>query len=344
MTSEFILTQNIRKEDFKCYFENAEDALDGFERYCNTSRENSLEQSRTYKNNVMNIWKTVDKTLSFLPNLISDLKIIEEEWLHPNILLLKKQLEIPMIARERKQALFYQASTLRTKLLSISYFFEFLLIEQCYIGITAQDMVIFNLTVTQFTKKLNRLERKRKMEIRKYKCDNLINEKDFFKFFQSYHIKKQSNKLDSLLLEEECSKIPTIYECCDCRNYIMVTLTVINALRSSNIINITLHDIEHASTHDTYENAMFIESTQYKTSLLYGPKIILISMHLYDQIKTYIKHMRPLVTKDDHLEKYNRYLFTCSEANLQTSKPTAKISQSAVSSMISSSFKKSKVR
>jgi len=93
MSSEFILKQGIRKEDFKCYFENAEDALDGFERYCNNSRVNSLEQSRTYKNNVVNIWKTVDRTLSFLPNLLSDLKIIEEAWLDPQILLLKSQLE-----------------------------------------------------------------------------------------------------------------------------------------------------------------------------------------------------------------------------------------------------------
>jgi len=53
--------------------------------------------------------------------------------------------------------------------------------------------------------------------------------------------------------------------------------------------------------------------------------------------------MRPLLTRDDHLPKYYRYLFTCSDANSKIQKHTAKISQSAVSSMITSSFRKSKI-
>ena len=338
LTKEFMEIYNIRMEDFKFYFNNAENALNSFETNCIVTRDISPDQSRMYKNNITNIWRAVDNTLSIFPNSLSDLNLIKDKWLDPNIMRLKSQLKNPLIERGDT---FYQASTLRSKLLCVSYFFDFSLSEYCYIGINAQDLVICKLKITHMMKRLNKLERQRKIAIRNFKCKNLITETDLVEYFKSNNIRKTIKFLDNLF--EGSEQIPTLRDCRNSRNYIMVTLTVINALRSSNLLNITLHDIKNAATHEIYKNAKFIESEYYKTSLIYGTKLILISLHLYDQINTFIKHMRPMLTNDQHLPLDRRYLFTCYNENIISASSTAKITQSMISSMITSSFQLSEV-
>ena len=68
----------------------------------------------------------------------------------------------------------------------------------------------------------------------------------------------------------------------------MLTLCVTNCLRSSNLMNVTIHDFEQAKKQEI-ENAYTFTSTKYKTSLVYGAKIILVSRAVYMQLKIYSK-------------------------------------------------------
>ena len=75
----------------------------------------------------------------------------------------------------------------------------------------------------------------------------------------------------------------------DFRDCLMLTLCVTNCLRSSNLMNVTIHDFEQAKKHEEIENAYTFTSTKYNTSLVYGAKIILVSRAVYMQLKIYSK-------------------------------------------------------
>jgi len=98
------------------------------------------------------------------------------------------------------------------------------------------------------------------------------------------------------------------------RNHLMVILTFGNAARSSNLINITLNDIESAIPEKDYD-AFSISSTNYKTSLLYGEKKMLMAEDLYHQVANYILYLRPKIISDAHKLKSERSLFTSTRSD-----------------------------
>ena len=51
---------------------------------------------------------------------------------------------------------------------------------------------------------------------------------------------------------------------------------------------------------------------KYKTSLIYGNKIIVVNEEFYEQLKTFIKHIRVRLIDDKVEENKFRYLFTSS--------------------------------
>ena len=92
----------------------------------------------------------------------------------------------------------------------------------------------------------------------------------------------------------------------------MLTLCVTNCLRSSNLMNVTIHDFEQAKKHEEIENAYTFTSTKYKTSLVYGAKIILVSRAVYMQLKIYVKMIRPILIEDETKSPKLRFIFTSS--------------------------------
>lgn len=113
------------------------------------------------------------------------------------------------------------------------------------------------------------------------------------------------------------------------RNYLIFMICLGNAARSSNIMNITLHDIQKSDMYNEY-NAKAIRSNEYKTSLLYGEKLLLLPMDIFDQLENYIKNMRSLLLEDEDKEAHERYLFTTCRKN--------KMTASAISNALSSTL------
>ena len=112
----------------------------------------------------------------------------------------------------------------------------------------------------------------------------------------------------------------------------MLSVTYFNCLKASNLMNISLEDIKNIKKHTEIENAWVI----------YGTKIIILDDILYEQVQTYIKLFRPLITADEKLQDARRFLFTSSR--ITTSKPLGiQMNHSATANALSSSFKKAKV-
>ena len=117
----------------------------------------------------------------------------------------------------------------------------------------------------------------------------------------------------------------------------MTIIALGNALRASNIINLTFYEFEAAVPEPDYENGMSFRSANYKTSLLYGEKIILLPKECYQRMKFFVYHLRKQFIDDGHLKSHERRIFTSSRGNKET------ITDSNISQGITSAFEKSGV-
>ena len=92
----------------------------------------------------------------------------------------------------------------------------------------------------------------------------------------------------------------------DIRNYLIFIYCATNALRSTNIIEITLKDFAEATNMpDSFPKGRVIKSTHYKTSFLYGEKGVCIAEEIYVQSVLYRDQLRLLVS-DNKLPESER--------------------------------------
>ena len=128
---------------------------------------------------------------------------------------------------------------------------------------------------------------------------------------------KDINKL--LYLLNHSSKTVTInkQKAIEVRDYLMVSLTYFNCLRASDLESITLEDVGKIKPNDKIDRTHVLKNKKYKTSMLYGAKIILLSQTHLQKIKFYIENIRPYVTKDDKKHPSQRCLFTSSRFSTQ---------------------------
>ena len=106
----------------------------------------------------------------------------------------------------------------------------------------------------------------------------------------------------------------------------MVMITITNAARASNLINITLSDIKEAKPSTDILGFTF-ESKKYKTSVIYG---MWLSKDIFEFMDGYIDYVRPLISSEE-----SKYLFTSSKQRV--SRP---IDHSMIPSAMTTSFTK----
>ena len=119
----------------------------------------------------------------------------------------------------------------------------------------------------------------------------------------------------------------------------MVMIVLCNAARASNIFNITLAHVLAAEADAEYKGAMVLRSKKYKTSMLYGTKLLLLGKDIFVYLNKYIKYCRPVIlgkaNKEDMSQK-EKFLFVKTN-NYQ------KMEHTDVSKCLTSAFKKAKV-
>ena len=145
---------------------------------------------------------------------------------------------------------------------------------------------------------LKRYIDQREQVMSKHKSDTLIAANKFQSYGSSKHIKELNADLHSLTTSPKSVKLSK-QKAIDVRDYLMVSLTYLNCLRASTLMNITLADISRMNPHNEIDGAHVITNTKYKTSMIYGAKMILINATHAEQIRLYIEHLRPFVSKDD---------------------------------------------
>lgn len=173
--------------------------------------------------------------------------------------------------------------------------------------------------------------KERQSAMQDFKLENLLTPKDCLTLHRSQIVQKifiMLNEIDNLTVEKYNRE-----DALGCRNYLMFMLCITNALRASNLINLTIADIKNA-VHDAEFDAMVIKSAKYKTSMLYGKKCIVVSEQLLSYIMKFCTYLRPMLVGpgDAKLSDEERVVF------LSTQKGGSKMNHSAISNGMSQLF------
>ena len=121
----------------------------------------------------------------------------------------------------------------------------------------------------------------------------------------------------------------------------MLVLTFINALRASNLINMTLNEAQAAQQYDELDANVF-KNAKYKASLIYGSKIILVPTLTYNHLQLYIKFLHPMLILDTHGTLRDRPLFVTSKQD-QTNAIKSELLHNVITSQLSKCFQKAGV-
>ena len=223
-----------------------------------------MEQSAAqYLLNINDIWTTVDPNMSLHPNQLQSPENIETRFLPTREKLVENKDKDP-----KHQTVHIQAKTIKGKLQSLIRLTDFLRDRHVYVGLTRQDLGDIKLFIGHLQKNLKDLILEREHSIREFKSNIFINAEDFQKYGNSDYVKDIVDLLNKVDKEGEEANI-CLKEAIDVRDHLI--LTFINSLRASNIINITLKEVQAAKKHDEF-HAFVFKNNIYKTSLIYGEK------------------------------------------------------------------------
>lgn len=78
------------------------------------------------------------------------------------------------------------------------------------------------------------------------------------------------------------------------RNHIMFMVCIRTATQASNLINTTMEDFNAAKLNKEFD-AYINKSNTYKTSMLYGDKVIFLGKYFYPHTKFYAEKLLPAV-------------------------------------------------
>ena len=169
----------------------------------------------------------------------------------------------------------------------------------------------------------------------------LISTNELQEYGCSDHITSVCKQLQEILDNPETFIL--FHEALDIRNYLVVNICIVNCLRASNLINMTIHDFRQAKRDNKIQGAYRSYNNKYKTSLLYGEKVILVSDSLYNQMKMYITYVRPIITDDKFRSAELRCIFTFSAEDSKSIELMNQMNHSLVTKCLSQSFEKLQV-
>ena len=103
-----------------------------------------------------------------------------------------------------------------------------------------------------------------------------------------------------------------------------------NGLRSSNIIELRVEDVDDAEELVNYPGYFIFTKSRYKTSTIYGEKVIVLPKNLFSHLKLYQVKLRPILSQSS-----NDYLFVPNDGE--------KMTHGAIGSTLTASFDKAGV-
>ena len=187
-----------------------------------------------------------------------------------------------------------------------------------YVGLDLENIKTIS-TYDSCKINLSHLCKEREQTMKKFKSSIFISSNMMKEYGCSEHILKICKVIKEIQNDPKVFVDETTAR--DIRNYLMLLMCYTNCLRASNVVSITVHDVLEAKKHEEIEHAFFFSNNKYKTSLIYGEKITVVSEDFYEQLKTFIKHIRVQLIDDKDKDKL-RHLFMSSTKNTGSSQMT----------------------
>uniref|UniRef100_A0A7M5UPK2 Uncharacterized protein n=2 Tax=Clytia hemisphaerica TaxID=252671 RepID=A0A7M5UPK2_9CNID len=331
-------------KDFKYTYDSAELVLKDFARYC-ISLGKSERQSIQQRCRLQHIWETLDGTMCLKRNRLKDREDLEDLYFLPLFGQILKNSRLPTSKTEKHN----QASTVGSCLLALVTFCDFLLVRDIFIDLTPTQIGRLKDKIKELLKRLHPYVIARQITVFKWKQENLLSMDDFIRIGSSDH----AIAMEKILNDPDSSEIKlTRSIAIQCRDLLIFLICQGNAARSSNICEMTIADFEEAKEASEYtsnKNAMVMVSDLYKTSMIYGAKLIILPGDIFLEMRNYIKFLRPLLITDDTTDGHNRYIFTSSrvkvdkKAEKKTKSETGKMTSSNVANACSSVYIKAEM-
>ena len=146
ITAAFRKKHKVAAEQFRYYCESSRKVLNDFERYLYINLHHTKVQAEQYRSNVADIWHCVDDEMAIFPrNFLSNPCLIEDNFYIPTRANLEKQMKLP----KHERGHYIQASTIKSKLCTISVFCRFLGNRSVFINLKRTDLVMIQAKVSE---------------------------------------------------------------------------------------------------------------------------------------------------------------------------------------------------
>ena len=314
----------ISSEDYvTIYYENASAILEAFYNdLVQSSRDpDDVNNAMQHRNKVELIWRTLSEEMILFPkNALANLHLLRNFYHVPTY---------RMIGRKGG----VQASTLRSRFTSLTFFIQFVRKQQIYAGMSRNELSHLEKAVEDFNKELNPHIKQRKIDVRRNKVCHLLTPDHFIRYGRSklvqnlIHVYAEFKKQPKSQIKRMTRQFAIQF-----RDFLIASLCIGNGLRASNVMELRLRDFEESKTVPDYPGHRVVTNSSYKTSTIYGEKFIVVPAELFDQYQFYECHLRKKVTSTQSTRVF-----------LPASSTSKKMSQANVSSSLTSSFNLAKI-
>ena len=309
LTDEDRMKWKISEKDFfHFYYSDADTLLEAFEEDLIANGQNQ-QQAQQHVMYVEYIWNIVDESKTLFPEHAFSNPICIEDNYH--------RISYELVGNGG-----VEANTLRTRFSSLRAFIKFLRRRHIFAGMSRDHFRILEESIEDWNSRLKPLIRQRRIDLRKEKAKQLMTPKHMIAYGRSTFVQKLIKSINDLSESSKSTKRFAV----KVRDYLMTDCCLMNGLRASNLIELRLQDVKEATKHPDYPGHWVIVNSTYKTSTIYGEKLIAVPNIVFGHLKKYIDHLRPIF-----LNESSPYLFIASSTE-------KKMSHGSIGSGITASF------
>ena len=293
----------VGNDDFRIYYQKSEALLDAFKEELAKTKGSS--EAMRYKRHVEYIWNIVDPEMVIVPKCaLGNVLLMEDLYHGPTYKCIGTG---------------NQASTLRVRFTALRAFVRFLRRRKVYCGISRATLTSLLEYVEEWNSDLTPYIAQRKTDLRKIKLKRLMMPKHMIRYGRSNYVQSIVKKLNSTP-EKYTTRFAQ-----QVRDVIICQMCIMNGLRASNIIELRLQDVDDAQPAEGFPGYMSLTNSQYKTSTIYGEKLIVLPDCTFQHLKLYRKTIRKFLNPQS-----DKYLFVATDAH--------QMSHGAIGSALTSSF------
>ncbi|XP_066927978.1 uncharacterized protein [Clytia hemisphaerica] len=265
----------------KYYFRNGKILLLNFKNWLTMCCRNSEKNAQEYYTHVKKVWTQLDPTLTTGLKTRLTPENLQDQWYNKFVRMIEEELNKPI----HLQGNFYKPNTIAVKLNSIMKMLKFVIAKKIFYGLVVDEINQFREVITTLTNGLSGLISKRQQQQKQYKLDHLLTSRHFHHYGNTSFVQG----VVSDLLDKETKY--TQSKSFEARNVLLVLTCFTNGVRASNLMEMSIHDFKEGKWDDEF-NAYILRNSNYKTSILYGDKIIVLSECLHKLFDLFIKRCR----------------------------------------------------